>query len=476
MGSLAFIAHALNLATDSNSSWSKALDLFFLAKSRGSSSVSKIGTPLPLDGEIKSLNWFLSLYYANQLGIDPKRYQRKLMRKYGDIIKLRINGGAHYLVSNRAVAHTILLNSSGCFSNRSSHDVVFPQVLEGALFFDDGDKHRLHRREYLPAFSRENISATLVDSMDDIDTTIQSWNATDQSNQVTLQPLLSQLVYKLTLKLLTGSKTIDSEQSYQSFKVFFDYLQSGNRDDLKGFVASVLERKEIFKNNLYQDLIADEASMRGMPKGDKVQSMEYCNRLFIMLFTGYDTTVSTLLTLFYQLEQNPQYNRHLIEENQSIGAAEYSLESLKNATFSNCCFQEALRYYSPLPTITRTVTEATKLGNITFSENSSVSIMLHSLNFSKSNWPDPMRFRPERFLARLNDPKNNNFGLLPFGGGAHKCIGLHFSRWLTISILHKVYQRYEIYSVERYKTKYRQYPMSAIADGLPVYLNPRRNG
>ena len=452
------------------------MDFLSLANSQVCSSVFKIRNNPSLDSKVKSLNWFLSFYYANQLNIDPKRYQLQLMRKYGDTIKLRINGRVLYLVSNQEDARTILLNSSGFFSNKSSHDPVFPQVLEGALFFDDGDKHRLHRREYLPAFSRENISATLVDSMDDIDTTIQSWNATDQSNQVTLQPLLSQLVYKLTLKLLTGSKTIDLEQSYQSFKVFFDYLQSGNRNDLKGFVASVLERKEIFKNNLYQDLIADEASMRGMPKGDKVQSMEYCNRLFIMLFAGYDTTVSTLLTLFYQLEQNPQYNRHLIEENQSIGAAEYSLESLKNATFSNCCFQEALRYYSPLPTITRTVTEATKLGDTTLSADSSISIMLHSLNFSKSNWLDPMCFRPERFLARSNDPKNNNFGLFPFGGGAHKCIGLHFSRWLVISILHKVYQRYEIYSVERYKTKYRQYPMSAIADGLPVYLNPRRNG
>ena len=452
------------------------MGFFALAKSRVCSSVFKIGSNPALDSEVKSLNGLLSLYYANKLGVDPKRYQLQLMRKYGDIIKLCINGRVHYLVSNQEDARTILLNSSGCFSNRSSHDPIFPQVLEGALFFDDGDKHRSHRREYLPAFSRENISATLVDSMDDIDTTIQAWNATDQSDQVTLQPLLSQLVYKLTLQLLTGSKTIDSENSYYSFTVFFDHLQSGCKSDLNGFVASVLERKEIFKKNLYQDLIADKASMRGMPQGDKVQSMEYCNRLFTMLFAGYDTTVSTLLTLFYQLEQNPQYNRQLLDENQFIGAAEYSLESFKSATFSNCCFQEALRYYSPLPMITRTVTETTKLGNTSLSADSSVSIMLHSLNFSKSNWSDPMCFRPERFLARPNEPKINNFGLLPFGGGVHKCIGIHFSRWLVISILHKVYQHYEICCVERYKTKYRQYPMSSIADGLPVYLNPRCKG
>ena len=47
-------------------------------------------------------------------------------------------------------------------------------------------------------------------------------------------------------------------------------------------------------------------------------------------------------------------------------------------------------------------------------------------HFDPACWTDPDRFDPERFGDLRREDQNHRFGWIPFGGGVHKCIGLHF--------------------------------------------------
>ncbi|KAF3957069.1 hypothetical protein CMV_017878 [Castanea mollissima] len=44
-------------------------------------------------------------------------------------------------------------------------------------------------------------------------------------------------------------------------------------------------------------------------------------------------------------------------------------------------------------------------------------------------WPDPLKFKPERFLTthRNVDVRSQNFELLPFGSGRRACLGISFA-------------------------------------------------
>ena len=53
-------------------------------------------------------------------------------------------------------------------------------------------------------------------------------------------------------------------------------------------------------------------------------------------------------------------------------------------------------------------------------------------------WNDPDTFDPDRFAEPRREDKSHRYAWAPFGGGAHKCIGLHFGGMEVKAILHQM--------------------------------------
>jgi cytochrome P450 len=49
-----------------------------------------------------------------------------------------------------------------------------------------------------------------------------------------------------------------------------------------------------------------------------------------------------------------------------------------------------------------------------------------------------MKFDPERFNDKRREDKSQRYAWMPFGGGAHKCIGLHFGTLEVKALLHEM--------------------------------------
>ena len=59
-------------------------------------------------------------------------------------------------------------------------------------------------------------------------------------------------------------------------------------------------------------------------------------------------------------------------------------------------------------------------------------------------WTNPTCFDPERFSPARTEQNNHSFAFFPFGGGAHKCIGMHFAMMLTKAFMHHLLSRYRV--------------------------------
>jgi cytochrome P450 len=87
-------------------------------------------------------------------------------------------------------------------------------------------------------------------------------------------------------------------------------------------------------------------------------------------------------------------------------------------------------------------------------------------------WSDPHSFDPDRFARE--EHKQHSFLWAPFGGGAHKCIGLHFADMLFKCTLAELLQRYRIRFAKpgQYPAKIQHFPFAKPMDDLPLVLEP----
>ena len=90
-------------------------------------------------------------------------------------------------------------------------------------------------------------------------------------------------------------------------------------------------------------------------------------------------------------------------------------------------------------------------------------------------WSDPNAFDPHRFDEDRQEHKKHPYMWLPFGGGAHKCIGLHFARLLFTSLYAELLKthRIEFTKPNYYPTPVQHLPFAKPKDNLPVRVVPR---
>ena len=82
------------------------------------------------------------------------------------------------------------------------------------------------------------------------------------------------------------------------------------------------------------------------------------------------------------------------------------------------CFEEVLRYTSPVHTFARTANLACEIAGHPVEEGAKVLCVLGSANMDPAKWGDPETFRIDR----------NPVGHLAFGAGIHGCVGQNIAR------------------------------------------------
>jgi cytochrome P450 len=91
-----------------------------------------------------------------------------------------------------------------------------------------------------------------------------------------------------------------------------------------------------------------------------------------------------------------------------------------------------------------------------------------------TEWVNPESFDPTRFSPERCEHAKNQYNYIPFGGGAHKCIGMHFARMQGIMFISHFVTMYDFAAPGGYKAKFKYLPLPKIRDGLPLILRPRQ--
>ncbi|MGN6188965.1 MAG: cytochrome P450, partial [Conexibacter sp.] len=127
---------------------------------------------------------------------------------------------------------------------------------------------------------------------------------------------------------------------------------------------------------------------------------------------GHETTANSLTWAFERLSRTPHARTRLAEEVLD-GGSEYV----------DAVVSETLRTRPSVIDAVRTATTEIKLSGYPIQPGTVVSAMLTAMHRRPDLWPDPLAFRPERFLNGRPRP----YSYMPFGGGIRHCIGASLS-------------------------------------------------
>nr|CAD7440164.1 unnamed protein product [Timema bartmani] len=225
------------------------------------------------------------------------------------------------------------------------------------------------------------------------------------------------------------------------------FFQRNSDKFLRGaFTEAVKERetRESFRNDLVDVLLSlkrkklEEKEIKGIEKKkdtEELKTLEYTDedlvaQAVIFFTAGFETTSITTGFALYELAMNPQVQKKLREQ---IGQVldthdgHITYEAISDMKYLDMVLAETLRMYPPLPFLDRNcIKDFTIPGtDIVIEKNTPVYIPTLGMHRDPILFPEPLRFRPERFTPE-NKGSIHRFSYLPFGEGPHMCIGMRF--------------------------------------------------
>ncbi|RLN13107.1 cytochrome P450 93A3-like [Panicum miliaceum] len=164
---------------------------------------------------------------------------------------------------------------------------------------------------------------------------------------------------------------------------------------------------------------------------------------------GTDTTTITLEWALSELINNPSVLRRAQAELDAVvGASRLADEwDVPNLPYLQAIAKETLRLHPTGPLVVRRSMEPCRVSGYDVPAGATVFVNVWAIGRDPASWgPDPLAFRPERFLEGENagmDVRGQHFHLLPFGSGRRICPGAALAMLVVQAALAAMVQCFE---------------------------------
>jgi cytochrome P450 len=167
------------------------------------------------------------------------------------------------------------------------------------------------------------------------------------------------------------------------------------------------------------------------------------HELVTMVIAGHETVAAALAwTLMLLAEHPPAQDRVRAELADHPGPVPM-LGHRERLPWTRAVVDEALRLFPPAWALSRRAQRADVVGGHAVPAGTMVIVSPWLLHRRSDTWPDPLAFRPERFLEADGGGAGRS-GYLPFGQGPRLCIGREFALGEMVVVLSRLLATHEV--------------------------------
>ena len=410
---------------------------------------------------------------------DPLGWARYFYDRYGPVSWTSVFGLRMVAAAGPDAAERVLVNRDKAFSNGRGWEYFIGPFFRRGIMLLDFDEHRYHRRIMQQAFTRQRLADYLSSMNPCIAAGIAALPA---EGVIRAHPAFKRLTLDLATRTFMGGELGHGADRVN--RAFVDLVRAGTaylRFPVPGLRWSRgLRARRVLEDVLRAQLPAKRAAggtdlfsalcQARSEDGHRFGDDDVVNHMIFLLMAAHDTTTMTLTTMTYYLARHPEWQDRVRAESAALRTADPDHDELDRLTSLDLVMKECLRLVTPLHAMARRTVKDTEILGHFVPAGTPVTVSQHFIHHMPEYWPQPQRFDPERFAEHRREDRVHNFAWLPFGGGVHKCIGLHFAALQVKAVLHQLLLRYRWSVPEGYEMPLDYTSMPTPSDGLPVRL------
>ena len=414
---------------------------------------------------------------------DPHAFTKRMVETYGKVYKVRAFGGWNVALVGAEANELVLFNKDKIFSSEQGWGPVLDQLFPRGLMLIDFDHHRVDRRALSIAFKPEPMRHYCGALNSGIAREVAGWEGPMRFN-----PAIKSLTLDLAADSFLGipwgpeadkinTAFVDMVQaSVAPIRSPLPFTKMKKGVDGRAYMVEYLTRETLRrrKEGGGQDMFSQFATAT-KEDGSLLEVDAVVDHMSFLMMAAHDTITSSATSFMYYLATQPAWQEKLREEIWAVTGGPdadgnprpLSYEDLGKLELTEMAFKETMRMMPPVPSMPRRALKEFEFGGYRIPAGQHVGINIYWTHHSEEYWDDPytfdpMRFTPDKVKAR------HKYAWVPFGGGAHMCLGLHFAYMQVKILLAQLLQRYRIEAEEGYSPDWQPWPIPQPKDGLKI--------
>ncbi len=403
-------------------------------------------------------------------------------QRFGPVFRTRLGPTPIVCVSDAEMLVRIMRNEDQAWSAALAWSSVFRGIdptspTIGSVSTLDFEQHRQARQLLQPAFGAAAIAGYLDDAIPAIEAAVDGWI---RRGRVPFKSEIRRLLANVSLRIFLG---IENEDDGAFLDCALADVWRGPLAVAKNPWISPGWRRAMRGYRTLQEWLRPQVAARRARGGTDLFSRlcveagradlddEAMLRLFIGVMLGaFDTTSSGLSSMAYLLAKHSTWQDRLRDQASSLGFPRLRYDDVKRLEATDRVWKETLRLFPIAADVPRYTLRDVDLGGHRIPAGTFVLAMMGPVMQDPAWWTEPARFDPDRFLEPRAEDRKHKGLFLPFGSGAHACIGTHLANVEVRAFWHTMLTRARFSLKRDYEAHHAYDPLGMVSGDVELVV------
>ena len=414
---------------------------------------------------------------------DPYGETARLRERYGDVVLFPSLNGKLALVMTPELAEVVFRTPPKKYAPWGM-GTISAVIGARSLLVTEGETHRAQRKLLTPTFHGRRMKAYGVQMQTLARQSFERRLVAGE--EVPLLDATTELTVDIILRAVFGvadgpefeeGRSLLEQLTQVSPILLFTHLahtplfwgyrkMTASRDRFRAWLRDRIAEARA-RSDEGEDILSLMLAAR-YDDGSAMTEEELESQLITLLFAGHETTAIALAWAGHWLGRHPEAVERLRSELDALGP-DPKPDIVAKLPYLQAVCDETLRLNPILTENLRLLKEPLEVGDYTLPAGMGVGVSIAAIHSDPDVFPEPERFRPERFLER----RYSIFEHLPFGGGHRRCVGSAFAAWEMRLAVAELVQGWDFELVMPDERPVRRSVTMGPEHGVPIRARPR---